>query len=183
MIIWLAISGARILEFLVTVAVLQAGVLVYFLPRFLYPLQPGGEGGWSFVMEPEQWSEVALFLWHACLSLSLIMIVLITRSIANGWRNRQWQILELGVIALAGSVLFALLFRENQFVGFITFQPNIWWGICACVVLLVPLISRELVELLKPKGWTRWVVVLGLAVGAVQIVNGLHVAVALLMHF
>jgi hypothetical protein len=159
--------------------------LVYYLPQFLNPLQPGGKGssfaggkGWSFATEPGQWSEVTLFLWHACLSLFIILIVVITRLIANGWRDRQWQILELGLIAFAGSVLFALLFRENQFVGFFVFQPNIWWGICACVVLLVPLISRELVELLKPKGWTRWVVVLGLAVGAVQIVNGLHVAVA-----
>ena len=177
LIIWLAISGARIPEFLVTVSVLQAGVLVYFLPQFLHPLPLGGEG-WSFATEPGQWSEVTLFLWYACLSLFIIMIVMIARLIANGWRDRQWQILELGVIALAGSVLFALLFRENQFVGFFVFQPNIWWGISACVVLLVPLISRELVELLKPEGWTRWVVVLGLAVGAIQIINGLHVALA-----
>jgi hypothetical protein len=179
LIIWLAISRARILEFLVTASILFVAVLVYFLPDFLHPVQSGGGGrGWSFSKEPGQLSEVALFLWHASLSLTIIMILVITRYIANGWRDRQWQILELGIIAFAGSVLFACLFHEEQFVGFFVFQPNIWWGICACVILLVPLLGRELAELLKLKGWTRWVVVLGLAVGAIQVVNGLHVAVA-----
>ena len=174
LIIWLAVSRARMLEYLVTVVVLQAGFMAYFLPRFLHavPTAPG----WSLAPEQGQWAEVALFLWHSCLGLTIIVVLVIARSIANGWRDRQWQVVDLAVIALAGSVLFALLFRENRFVGFPVLQPNIWWGISGCVVLLVPLLSRELAALINAGGRMRWVVALSLVVGAIQIANGLYVA-------
>lgn len=182
LIIWLAISGARMVEYLVTLVVLQAGVMTYLLPRFLLPrfLHTGPNSrGFSLASDQEQWIGVALFLWHSCLGLTIIAIAVIARSIASGWRDRQWQIIDLGLIALAGSVLFALMFREERFVGFMTLQPNIWWGISACVVLLVPLISRELPELIKSGGVViRWLVAISLLVGSVQIVNGLYVALA-----
>jgi hypothetical protein len=68
------------------------------------------------------------------------------------------------------------MFREDRFVGFPVLQPNIWWGLSGCVVLLVPLISRELAELIKSGGRVRGVVALSLVIGAAQILNGLYVA-------
>lgn len=171
---WLVLSGARIAEFMVTVVVLQVAFMTYMLPRFLH-VSVGGPG-WSVGPEEGQFAEVALFLWHACFGIAVILCGVVIRSVGSGWRTRRWQVLDLGVIALGGSILFALLFREVRFVGFPVLQPNIWWGISGCIVLLVPLASREIPGLLSSGKRLRWLAVLGLGVLAVQTLNGLRVA-------
>ena len=176
LIIWLFLSGARALEYLVALIVLAAGFLIYFLPAFLnvIPSMPS----WSLASDQQQWLGVAKFLWQASLSLAIVTFVIVSKSISTGWRDRQWQLIDLGVIAFGGSVLFAILFRENQFVGFWVLQPNIWWGLSACIVLLVPLVGREVSGLMQSNGWRRRVVILGLVIAMVQVINGLSVALA-----
>jgi hypothetical protein len=173
--LWLALSGARVMEYLVTFAVLQVSFMIYLLPRFLHvvPTVPG----WSFGPEEGQWAEAALFLWHAAFGITIAIVGVLYRSLAAvGWRERRWQVLDLGVIALGGSVLFTLLFREDRFMGFPVMQPNIWWGVSGCIVLLVPLASRELPDLLKTGARLRWLAAASLLVMAVQTLNGLRVA-------
>jgi len=174
LIIWLVLSRARLKEHLVTFVMLQAGVFIFFLPKFMHELP--STPGWNMASDKEQWLGVVSFLWHAGLSLAVGVLLVFSRSIINGWNDRRWRVIDLGVIALGGSVLFALLFRENQFVGFVVLQPNIWWGLSACIVLLVPLVSREVTGLLHRGGWMRWITMLGLAIAFVQIVNGWYVA-------
>jgi hypothetical protein len=176
LILWLAFSGARAAEYAVTVLVLAASILIYSLPAILHELPP--HSGWSFAMDSGQWLGVARFLWHAALSLVIAALAVVIRSKANRWQCRRWQVLDLGVVAFGGSVLFALFFREDRFVGFIVLQPNIWWGMSACIVLLVPLFAREAMGLLQQGGGYRWATIAALAVATVQFANGLIVAVS-----
>jgi hypothetical protein len=176
LILWLGFSGARAAEYAVTVLILAASFLIYLLPDILHELPP--HPGWSFAVDSDQWLGVARFLWHAGLSLIIAMLAVAIRSKANRWQCRRWQLLDLGVVAFGGSVLFALFFREDRFVGFIVLQPNIWWGMSACIVLLVPLLAREAMGLLQQGGWYRWAVIAALAVATIQFTNGLIVAVS-----
>jgi hypothetical protein len=174
--IWLAFSRARLVEFFVTSIVLFTGILIWFLPSYLHELP--SNSAWSFTTDRQQWWAVARFLWHAFLSLFLVTFVMVGKLIANGWAGRRWQLIDLGLIAFGGSVLFAMIFHETQFVGFRLMQPNIWWGLSACIVLLVPLVGREIPELIRQRGWGRWVIAASLAIASVQLVNGLSVAFA-----
>jgi len=174
LLIWLVLSHARLKEYLLTLIVLQAGVFVYFLPKIMHELP--STPSWSLASDQEQWLGVVSFLWHACLSLAIVLLLVYSRSVINGWNDRRWQVIDLCVIAFGGSVLFALLFRENQFVGFVVLQPNIWWGLSACIVLLVPLISREVTGLLQRGGWMQWLTMISLTIALVQIINGWYVA-------
>ncbi len=176
LVIWLAFSGARAVEYAVTVLILAASFLIYSLPNILQELPP--HPGWSFAMDADQWLGVATFLWHAGLSLIIATLTLATRWAVGGWQCRRWELLDLGVVAFGGSILFALFFREDRFVGFFVLQPNIWWGLSACIVLLVPLLSREVIKPFQQGGWFRWATMVALAVAVVQLTNGLIVAVS-----
>ena len=176
LLIWLAVNRARAREWLCVLLVGSGATLVYALPLLLAKLPQSP--GWSFHVGAEQWSQVAGFLALAAPSLLVLAVSPVLRLLGAGWRDREWRTLDLALLAAGGSLLFALLFREDQFVGFRYFQPNLWWGLSACSVLLVPLLGREALAATERGGWRRVLAVTGLSMALIQIFNGLCLAVA-----
>ncbi len=174
--IWLAANRARAREWLCVLLIASGGALVYALPALLVRLPPGP--GWSVHVDAEQWRQVAGFLLMATPSLLMLAVSPLLRLLGAGWRDREWRTLDLALLAAGGSLLFALLFREDQFVGYRYFQPNLWWGLSACSVLLVPLLGREAVAAIALDGWRRALAGIGLSIALLQIFNGLCLAAA-----
>jgi tetratricopeptide (TPR) repeat protein len=176
LIIWLALSNARIAEFATTLIVIALGVLIYLIPSFFHELGPSST--WSLAADRRQFFTVLLFLWNSSAGLVIVSLAVIVRSVTTGWKDRQFRLFDLCIVAFGGSILFALIFREDHFVGFRTFQPNIWWGLSACVLLLVPVVARRVTELLKNGVWYRWVTIAAIAIASIQIINGFSIAIA-----
>ncbi len=176
LVIWLAANRAYAREWLCVLLVGSGAAIVYALPALLAPLPR--HPAWSFHVDAEQWRQVADFVRLAAPSLLVLAVAPLLRLLGAGWREREWRTLDLALLAAGGSVLFALLFREDQFVGFRYFQPNLWWGLSACSVLLVPLLAREALAAIALGGWRRALAATGLSMALLQSFNGLCLAAA-----
>jgi hypothetical protein len=176
LLLWLALNRAGFAEYASVLATSLGGVAIYMLPAVLHSLPEAK--GWSPALDARQVREVVRFLTMATPALLVLAGTPLVRLSTRGWRHPEAQLLDLAMIAAAGSVLFALLFREDRFVGSGVFQPNIWWGMAACLVLLVPLLGREAFAELRRTGARRAIAWVGLAMLALQAFNGACLAVA-----
>ncbi|MEZ6052104.1 MAG: hypothetical protein R3C02_12040 [Planctomycetaceae bacterium] len=137
----LVVQRARLIELAASVSVLTVGAVVYLLPAFLVtvPSVPS----WKLHPNLEQTIEVARFMVYGCAALLLLAVFPGIRLLRELVHPREPRAITLPLVAMGGSLLFAVLFREEQFVGFVTFQPNIWWGPSACALLLIPLLIQH----------------------------------------
>ena len=176
LLLWLVLNRVGFREFLGVGLVLGGGALVYALPALFFSLPESP--AWTFWPGMEQWEEVAAFVFTAGLGLGVLAVgALLAR-----WKGQDpWndcRALDLALLAAGGSVLFGLLFREDQFVGAPVFQPNIWWGMSGCMILLVPLLGRDAPAQWKRAGGSRWLAGLGLSLAALHLFNGFSLAIA-----
>ena len=173
LLVWAALRREPPAAWLAIVLAMALGLAVYALPALGHSLPPGGR--WLLEPDARQISAVAEYAGRA-LAAPIVAVALL------GTAGRRWRPvgpLALASLALAGSVLFAVLFREQQFVGFRVLQPNIWWGIAACTLIVLPLVAREvpsIAEIRRP--WPRLALVAGLALAAAQIAHGIAIATA-----
>jgi len=174
--IWLALNRARASELGCALAVLTAGFLVYAFPALVYALPE--PPSWTLAFDAEQARVVLGYLLMAGPGLVILGFGPLFRLVQEKGRGSEFRVLDLAILAAGGSLLFALFFREDQFVGFRVFQPNIWWGISACAVLLVPLLGRSALIDLRQSGWRRLAAGAGLAVASIHTFYGLCLAVA-----
>jgi len=176
LVLWLILNRSGIREYACVLVPLAVGVLVYAFPALSFALPDAP--AWSLVVGREQWATVSGFALMAAPSLVVLSLAAGVRMLSQPGRSEDFRILDLALLASGGSLLFALFFREDQFVGFKVFQPNIWWGMSACIVLLVPLLGREAFAELRLEGWRRVAALAGLGMGLVQVFNGFCLAIA-----
>ncbi|MDG2334416.1 MAG: hypothetical protein P8Q97_09360 [Myxococcota bacterium] len=174
--IWLALNRARAAEFAWVLGILSLGFVMYALPSFLHTLPAAPE--WTFFPNAEQASIVGGYLLMAGPALLLLSLAPLLGLVQEAGRAAQFRVLDLALLAAGGSLIFALVFREDQFVGFGVFQPNLWWGISGCAVLLVPLLGRAAWADLWRSGWRRSLAGVGLVMAVLQTFNGLCLALA-----
>ena len=157
----------------VAFAALVSAALLYLLPLFLCDDTAEG-AGWELRPTVAQTRDVLKYLLggSGVLVLMLDPLCRLVRNLRTGYPSG----VDLPLIACGGAVLFAVLFREVRFIGFRHGQPNIWWGICGCMALLVPygLSSSFQSAGLAQRSWS----VIGLALLSTQIINGTLMAVA-----
>ena len=175
-VLWLAINRASIRDYACVLIPGVVGAFVYAIPALFFDLPEAP--GWTLHPSAEQSAAVGGFILMAGPALGVVAMAGGLRLVREGGRNSNFRVLDLALLAAGGSVLFALLFREDQFVGFRVFQPNIWWGMSACIILLVPLLGREAFAQLQLGGWRRRVAGLGLGLGFLHVFNGACLAVA-----
>jgi hypothetical protein len=175
LLLWLALNRVGFFEFLWVVLVLGAGVLVYAIPALFFALPESP--AWTFLPGLEQWEEVAEFVLRAGLGLAVLAAGVVLARWKGGEPWGEFRVLDLALLAAGGSVLFGLLFREDQFVGSPVFQPNIWWGMAGCMILLVPLLGRDALAQWKRGGGSRWLAGVGLSLGLLHLFNGFCLAV------
>jgi hypothetical protein len=175
LLLWLVWNRAPASEILAICLALGTGCLLYLAPALFFALPDSP--AWSFQLDPQQWKEVAEFAFGAGFApLLLVVAVLLGRQKRKEpWRS--YQILDLALLAAGGSLLFGLLFREDQFVGSPTFQPNIWWGMAASLVLLLPILGGQAFLEWKQKGWPHWLAGLGLCLSLLHVFNGFCLAI------
>ncbi len=174
--ITLLAQRARLVELVVSGVIMGLGCVVYLLPAFLVdvPELPS----WSFRPTREQSQAVVSFVCLGCGAALLMAIRPLIQLFRDLVKPREPQVLMLPLIAMGGSLLFAILFREERFVGHTSFQPNIWWGPSACVVLLIPLLIRSSVcrkDSTRGMMFVHWASMLLLAV---HVINGSQFALA-----
>jgi hypothetical protein len=176
LIVTLLVHRVGLRDVMLAGALLAAGVAVYMLPAWLVPVAEVPP--WSLHPSLEQTSAVASFVVFGCSAVLLLSVHPLRRLFRDIVDKSGPRPVTLALVAMGGSVLFALLFREEQFVGFRTFQPNIWWGASACAVLLLPLVLAVAAERRAGSEHTNWFLVTATAVGAVQVLNGVVFAIA-----
>ncbi|MDE0886662.1 MAG: hypothetical protein OSB70_14135 [Myxococcota bacterium] len=174
LLIWLVLNRACLAEFVCALGMLSLGFLAYALPALLYALPASPQ--WTFFPNAEQASVVGGYLLMASPALVLMAIAPFFGLVQEAGRVGKFRVLHLAMMAAGGSLIFALVFREDQFVGFRVFQPNVWWGISGCAVLLVPFLSRSAWADLWRPGWKRLLAGGGLAVALLQVFNGFCLA-------
>ncbi len=172
----LFLQRSRLSDLAMTVGILVVGVIVYLLPAWLVTLPK--VPSWSFYPNPEQTSEVAKFVGFGCGGVLLLALSPIKRLFRELVHPQEPRVLTLPLVAMGGSILFALLFREERFVGFMSFQPNIWWGPSACVLLLIPLLIRYAVSERQIEGWASVVSIAASLLMVLHVLNGLMFALA-----
>ncbi|MEZ6052105.1 MAG: hypothetical protein R3C02_12045 [Planctomycetaceae bacterium] len=166
----LLVHRAPIRDLAVVIGLLVMGVAVYLLPAWLVPVPE--VPSWSLHPSWEQTMEVLSFVVFGCGAGLLLSIGPLKTLIATVTTRSEPQAITLALIAMGGSLIFALLFREEQFVGFRVFQPNLWWGPSACVVLLFPLVLLSSARRIKQTGRADGLILAGLLLGAIQLLNG-----------
>ena len=175
LLLWLALNRAGTREYASVGIPLVIGGLVYSISTVFFDLPAGSN--WSFFPGWEQWSKVGGFILAAGAGLALLALGPLEK-LAKSWnRPAEYRVLDLALLAAGGSVLFSLLFSEDAFVGDRVFQPNIWWGMSASFVLLVPLLGRQGFGMLGDPGWRSLTAGVGLALGLLQAFNGLCLAI------
>ncbi len=173
LLLWCGWRRESVRTWLALVVALVVPLFVYALPVWLQPLPAGGR--WLIAPDAGQALAVGDYLLRALAA----PLVLATALIALRRIPGPASTLGLATLALAGSALFALLFQEAQFVGFEVLQPNIWWGMAACCLLMLPLIGREAVHLVARGGAiARGATVLATGLAVAQLAHGIVIAVA-----
>lgn len=175
----LVVHRAGIRETAAAVVIFVAAAAVYLLPSWLVSVAE--HPSWSLHPTAAQTQHVVKFLLLGCGPALLLSLGPLRRMFGSILQPSQPQTLTVALVAMGGSLLFALLFREDRYAeleNFAVFQPNIWWGPSACVVLLVPLLLRSAVQRIRAAGRADWFVVAGVILGAVQVVGGTLFAVA-----
>ena len=179
--LWLGLNAAAARDYACVLAAIAAGVFVYILPAWVAPLAEGS--GWSASFDVEQAEQVGRFLLLATPGLWFLAVSPLVALARRLGRVRQasgeesWSLLELCLIAAGGSLVFSLVFREDSFVGYRYFQPNLWWGMSGCIVLLVPLLGRRAMVEWDVGGWRRALAGTGLTIAALHTLNGASLAV------
>ncbi len=173
---WLALNRAGTGDFGCVLLLLTGGTFLYALPAILFELPRFP--GWTALFDPDQWRTVGGFVLRASPGLAVLAAAPLLRLLKQRGGQAEFRVLDLALVAAGGSLLFALCFREEQFVGFRFFQPNLWWGLSGCTVLLVPLLGRDAFEGLRAGGWRRGAASAGLALSLLHVFNGLCLAVA-----
>jgi hypothetical protein len=176
LVLWLALNRSGIREYSCVLLPLAGGALVYAVPALFFTLPDAPV--WRLAPNAEQWTTVFGFALMASPSLVILSAGALLRMLKQPGRPEDFRVLDLALLAGGGSLLFALFFSEDQFVGFKVFQPNIWWGMSACIVLLVPILGREAFAELGATGWRRVAAFSGLGMGLVHVFNGLCLAIA-----
>ncbi len=159
-----------------TVVVLALGVLVSLLPQWLVPLPSAPE--WSVTPSLGQSMAVGSFVVWGCGGVLLLSLRPLRDMLSSMWSPGVCSAAMLSLVAMGGSLLFALLFREDRFVEHIVFQPNIWWGPSACAVLLIPWVMRVMAETSVSGRFERLVQRVGVTLLWLQVLNGIVFAVA-----
>ncbi len=176
LLVTLLVQRARLTELVSSFVLLAMGVVVYLLPAFLVdvPEVPS----WNFHPNVEQTVEVAKFVGYGCGAVLLLAVSPLARLFRELVHPQQPRVLTLPLVAMGGSLLFALLFREERFVGFKAFQPNIWWGPSACVLLLIPLLIRHAVRQESHEGRTGVLRMAAAVLMLLHVISGSQFAVA-----
>ncbi|MCA9077938.1 MAG: hypothetical protein KDA93_23115 [Planctomycetaceae bacterium] len=181
MLITLLIHRRGVTDLVIVTLTLGTGVLVYLLPHWLVTLPEAPV--WSLTHSLVQTIEVGKFVALGCgtaLLLAMKPLWILLRSI--GARVTADELsssnLALPLVAMGGSLMFALLFREDRFIGHVAFQPNIWWGPSGCVVLLIPWLMRFANDRLRDGNSHSWLAIIGIALLSLQTINGIVFAFA-----
>ncbi|MCA9040492.1 MAG: hypothetical protein KDA65_09110 [Planctomycetaceae bacterium] len=184
LIICMIVNRNNLREWLSLVISMALGMLVYCLSALMADLPSGNK--WFFTLTHERFlSEIIEYQWIPSLTyfglglgVGLIYLVLRLKTAFPDIKARHelnWA--DLSLIAVLGSLLFALLFRELS--GDIVFnenQPNIRWGISASISILSCFI---VVCLAKEKYWRDqlqlpgWLRVCAIVLVGVHLFNGL----------
>ena len=169
LLIFLVLQRRPLMTVLAVVGELALGLLIYCLPMFLEKLPKLPE--WSLHPTLMQSREVLVFVILGGGGVLWLAFAPLVTLLKTGWRSGDRNSIELPLIAGGGSIIFALLFREELFVGFQYFQPNLWWGLSGCVGLVAPFV---LANSLSSQGgsWTRVCSRIGLLLITLQIING-----------
>ncbi len=170
LLLWLALNRAQPRELFLAVGALSAGAFVYAIPALFFFLPPAP--AWTLLPTAEQSAMVGTFMLMASPGLLVLAMTPAVGLVRERGLLSDFRVLDLALVAAGGSLLFGLLFREDQFVGFRVFQPNIWWGMSACLLLLVPLLGRAALADLKRPGWRRAVAGAGLGLSLLHVFNG-----------
>lgn len=156
---WRTIAGV--------VAILLSGVGIYHLP-LLYPVFSLSRG-WSLHPSAGQARDVLSFFLWKCGGIFLLSLPFLRKLFGDLGRPAERRPVDLLLIAMGGSLLFPLLFREEDLVP-LGMQPNLFWGAMGCLSLLWPFVTA------LPSGPVRPVTVWGRRIAwlvvAVQILNG-----------
>lgn len=179
LLITLIISRCTFRDILTVAGIFAAAVVVYLLPSWLVPV--ADHPSWSIHPSLEQTQHVLTLLVFGCGPAALLAIGPIRELISRVFRPGDPHPLTVALVAMGGSLLFALLFLEDRFANLAAFriyQPNLWWGPSACLVLLAPLLIESAVERIIAAGKADWFMLAGLILGSVQIANGILLAVA-----
>lgn len=151
----------------VVVAILLSGFGIYHLP-LLYPVFSLSRG-WSLHPSAEQTRDVLMFFLWKCGGIFLLSLPFLGGLFRDLGRPAERRPVDLLLIAMGGSLLFPLLFREEDLVP-LGMQPNLFWGAMGCLSLLWPFVATLPPGPVPPVTlWGRriaWLVV------AVQILNG-----------
>ncbi|HIL80448.1 MAG TPA: hypothetical protein EYG54_04190, partial [Myxococcales bacterium] len=126
LILWLALNRAGMREYSCVLLPLAGGTFVYAIPALFFTLPEAPL--WHLAFNGEQWTTVFGFAQMASPSLVILSAGALLRMLEQSGRPEDFRVLDLALLAGGGSLLFALFFSEDQFVGFKVFQPNIWWG-------------------------------------------------------
>lgn len=149
------------------VAILLSGVGVYHLP-LLYPVFSLSRG-WSLHPSAGQARDVLSFFLGKCGGVFLLSLPFLRKLFRDLGRPAERRPVDLLLIAMGGSLLFPLLFREEDLVP-LGMQPNLFWGAMGCLSLLWPFVAALPPGPVPPATlWGRrfaWLVV------GVQILNG-----------
>ena len=175
LLLWLALNRAEAREYVSVGIPLLIGGFVYALPAAFFDLPEGSS--WSFLPGWEQWSRVGGFILAASPGLAILALSPLAKMAKSWSQPAEYRVLDLALLAAGGSVLFALIFSEDVFVGDRVFQPNIWWGMSACFVLLVPMLGRQGFGMLGDPGWRSLAAGVGLALGLLHAFNGFCLAI------
>ncbi len=179
LVITLLVHRASLREIAMAVLTMAGGVVVYLLPAMLVTVP--GQPSWSVHPSFEQTQAVIEFILLGSGPALLLALAPLRQLAGSVVRKSNPKPLTLAVVAMGGSLLFALLFREDRFAALVDFpvlQPNIWWGPSACVVLLFPLLLRSVVQRIIAVGKADWFVISGFILASLQVVSGLLYAIA-----
>ncbi len=179
LVITLLVHRASLRELATVVLTFVGGVAVYLLPALLVTVP--GQPSWSVHPSFEQTQAVIEFLLLGSGPMLLLALNPLRNLAGSVVRKSDPKPLTLALVAMGGSLLFALLFREDRFAALVDFpvlQPNIWWGPSACVVLLFPLLLRSAVQRIIAVGKADWFVMSGFILVSLQVVSGTLFAVA-----
>lgn len=172
----LLLQRARLLNIAVSIGVFAAGTVVYLLPGLLVDVPDVPP--WSFHPNRAQTIEVGRFIAFGCGAALLLAISPVIRLVRELFHPQDPRVLTLPLVAMGGSLLFALLFREERFVSFKSFQPNIWWGPSACVLLLLPMLIRHAARQARVKERASVVSITASVLMVIHVINGMQFAMA-----
>ncbi|MBX3440166.1 MAG: hypothetical protein KF861_21940, partial [Planctomycetaceae bacterium] len=175
----LLLHRAPLRDLAASTSTLAAGVVVYLLPQWLVTVAE--HPSWSVRPSLVQAQHVATFVILGCgpaLLLSLGPLRSLWRSVL---KRTEPEPLTWALIAMGGSLLFALLFQEDRFAALrhaTIYQPNLWWGPSACAVLLFPLLLRAAIERISAAGKADWMLVSAFILFPLQVISGALFALA-----